>query len=99
MTAPVFWFIKLIAVIVTGSAAIVFLSLEDVGAKGVLAAAIYSLFGMGLFFKDGFSRRQFARRDFYGFNMVMRYFGLCLAGLAALVAAGWMAVWLAQRLI
>lgn len=99
MTAPVFWFIKLIALIVTGAAAVVFLSLEDVGSKGVLAAAIYSLFGLGLFFKDGFSRRQFARRDYHGFNMVMRVFGLCLAGVAALAAAGWLAIWLAQRLM
>lgn len=94
MTAPIFWFIKLLILIVAVGAATAFTLAEDVGVRGVLAAGIYIVFSMGLFFKDGFSRRQWARKDYHGFNQMLRWFGLALAWLAVAATGVWLVIWL-----
>lgn len=97
MTRPVFWLTKVFIVIVSLGATAAFITLEDVGTKGVLAASIYSLFGLGMVFKDGFSRRQWARQEYHGFNQMLRWFGLGLSGLAAAASVLWLVIWVAER--
>ena len=94
MGAPIFWFVKLFSLVSAGAATTLFLWLDDGGEKGALGAAIYTLLALGLFFKDGFSLRQWSRRDFYGFNQALRWFGLALAGIAGLATIAWFVIWL-----
>ena len=88
---------KLFALISAGAAATVFLWLDDGGPNGALGAAIYSLLCLGFFFKDGFSLRQWTRKDYYGFNQALRWFGLALAGLAAFATATWFVIWILNQ--
>ena len=97
MGAPIFWFMKVFALLTTAGAATLFLWIDDGGMRGALGAAIYTLLGLGLFFKDGFSLRQWTRKDYSGFNQGLRWFGLGLAGLAAAATAIWLVIWVLQH--
>ena len=92
MTAPYFWIAKILICLFIGGAGAIFLSMdqEEVGFKGVAATLIYALFGLGLLFRDGFAYRQWARKSFHGVNEIIRYFGLVLAGIAAVAAGAWL---------
>lgn len=88
----VFWILKGIVMLLIPVAVGVLLWLDEFGTKGIYASVLITVMAVSFLLKDGFSARQWRRKEFHGANQVVMYMGQILFYLSLVVALVWTVV-------
>jgi len=92
-----FWQFKILKLFLTAAGMAFFLLWPGLQEKGVFAAAIIGAFGLAFTFQDGFSKRQWRRREYGGLNEALVWFGRIAMGIAALVTLYWFSTYMIEN--